>query len=216
MDLMIFDFEGHQVRTSGTSDDPLFALVDVCRVLELSNPSEVAKRLKPKYLTSEKLRGNGSAQGSRQSESLFVSEPGLYQIMFRSNKPAAERFQDWVFEEVLPSIRKQGGYIASTVSDEQYHALQAKLDAANKDAAFLKSKVRMTQLQGEVETLRTAISLLDEEIGHATKAADVKWLENYKTTYWIPKLKSVEREFYRFRQQLNEEYPAQMAALRGG
>lgn len=103
MNQLIGVFEGEEIRMAGTPDAPLFMLADVCKVLGLSNPSKVATRIRDKF-KSNILLGSGSPP-------VFVNEPGLYQVIMRADKnPAAERFQDWVYEEVLPSIRESGKY----------------------------------------------------------------------------------------------------------
>lgn len=96
-------FEGNEVRVVGTPEQPLFVLADVCKVLNLSNPSEVAKRVREKYRSKNNL--------GRQGQAVTVNEAGLYQVIMRADQtPVAERFQDWVYEDVLPSIRKTGSY----------------------------------------------------------------------------------------------------------
>lgn len=106
-DLVPFQFDAHEIRVN--TDDPgniLWNLADLCAAFGLSNPSEVVSRLESdEYNTlriSEGIPGNPGR--------LFVNEKGLYRLIFRSNKPEAKRFQNWVFGEVLPSIRKAGKY----------------------------------------------------------------------------------------------------------
>ena len=96
-----------EIRTSGTAENPKFCLADICRVLGLQT-TKVKNRLKEKGVTSIPTLTNGGEQNL-----LFVSEQNLYRVIMRSDKPQAEPFQDWVCGEVLPSIRKTGGYIPS-------------------------------------------------------------------------------------------------------
>lgn len=97
-------FEGHDIRILGTPDKPMFMLADVCKALNLSNPSKVASRVREKYKANISL-------GLQGSDPVFVNESGLYQVIMRAdNSPITERFQDWVYEDVLPSIRKTGAY----------------------------------------------------------------------------------------------------------
>lgn len=104
-----FQFESHDVRTLTHDDGSIWwVLADVCAVLGLSNPREVAKRLDASYLSTVSF-SDGPLGGPDRH---IVNEPGLYQVIFRSNKPEAEKFQHWVFEEVLPQIRKTGKYEA--------------------------------------------------------------------------------------------------------
>lgn len=95
-----------QIRTAiGISGEPLFCLVDVCKILELQT-NKVKQRINPKGWCSIPSPTNGGIQQLN-----FITEPNLYKCIFQSRKKEAEQFQDWVCEEVLPSIRKSGGYM---------------------------------------------------------------------------------------------------------
>jgi phage antirepressor protein len=116
-------FENSQfgkVRTAGTTDNPLFCLADVCRVLEL-RVDGVTSRLK-----SDGVNRIGVIDSmGRQQTAIFVNEQNLYKVIMRSDKPQAESFQDWVCGDVLPSIRKHGAYmtdniIERTLTDPDY------------------------------------------------------------------------------------------------
>lgn len=77
--------------------------------LGLSHITELKKRLQEKGCSSIAVLTNGGNQ-----QMIFIDESNLYRCIFQSRKEEAEKFQNWVFEEVLPSIRKSGGYIATT------------------------------------------------------------------------------------------------------
>lgn len=98
-----------EIRTAGTSEEPLFCLADVCRILDIQTGA-TKNRLNPKGISLINTLTNGGEQ-----QMVFVNEQNLYRIIMRSDKPQAEPFQDWVCEDVLPSIRKTGQY-QSTVS----------------------------------------------------------------------------------------------------
>lgn len=103
-----------EVRTAGT-EEPLFCLADVCRVLEIGNPSQVKARLNPNGIRLIDLNDLCQNEGVIISElgnrkATFINEQNLYKVIMRSDKPQAEPFQDWVCGEVLPSIRKHGMY----------------------------------------------------------------------------------------------------------
>lgn len=106
-DLMQFGFEGHDVRVHIEGSDELwFVAFDICRVLSLTNVSKAVSRLLPnecRDITFSDVTG-------RLQEMKCVNEQGLYRLIFRSNKPEAERFQNLVFGEILPTIRKTGRY----------------------------------------------------------------------------------------------------------
>lgn len=100
-----------QVRTTIRDGEPWFVAADVCRALELSNPTVSVGRLDDDERAKLNL--------GRQGEGTIVSEPGLYALVLGSRKPEARAFKRWITHEVIPSIRKSGGYIAgqSTMSD---------------------------------------------------------------------------------------------------
>ena len=125
-----------EIRTAGTAENPMFCLSDVCKVLELDQVSRVKSRLNEAGVTSIKV---GVQTGTKKDgtpsiqniDMTFINETNLYKVIMRSDKPQAEPFQDWVCGEVLPSIRKNGGYIASTgLTDEEIMA--RALDIAHK------------------------------------------------------------------------------------
>jgi hypothetical protein len=103
-----FDFEGNNVRIVTRDGEAWFVLADVCRVLEIANPRDAATRLKEHEKGSVALT-DGTSNGGNPNVTI-INEPGFYRLVLRSDKPAAERFQDWVVTEVLPSIRKGGSY----------------------------------------------------------------------------------------------------------
>lgn len=124
------------IRTATVDDEPMFCLADVCKALEISNPSKVAQRLDEDERTKLEL--------GRQGETNFITESGLYAVILRSDKPNAKKFRKWVTQEVLPSIRKNGGYIAGqeNMSDDELMA-KALLVAQNKIAERDKQIERM-------------------------------------------------------------------------
>lgn len=103
--LAIFNFKSTPVRTQIIDNNIWFCLIDVCDSLKLRRGSKVIDRL-----TGEGVRKTSLLSNRGTQETTFINEPNLYRLIFRSNKPAAVQFGNWVYEEVLPSIRKTGGY----------------------------------------------------------------------------------------------------------
>lgn len=95
-----------EIRTEmNESNEPLFCLPDLCRVLSL-NTSDVRRRLDDGVVTNHPIPDSlGRAQNTS-----FVNEDGLYDVILDSRKPEAKRFRKWVTSEVLPSLRKTGEY----------------------------------------------------------------------------------------------------------
>lgn len=106
-ELQIFNNEEFgEIRTITKDNEPMFCLMDICKALGMKNPTMVASRLEDDEVTKFDL-------GSKRGETNFVTESGLYAVILRSDKPNAKKFRKWVTGEVLPSIRKNGGYIAN-------------------------------------------------------------------------------------------------------
>ena len=95
----------YNVRVQLIDAEPWFCLTDVCCVLSVDRTSRLLRDLDEKGLADCHTPTNGGNQKIK-----FVNEPNLYRVIFRSNKPEAKQFQDWVFNEVLPTIRKTGKY----------------------------------------------------------------------------------------------------------
>lgn len=106
-----FYFNNAALRTlTDEAGEPWFVAKDVCDILEISNPSDALKRLDD----DERSRFNLGRQG----ETNIVNEAGLYVLVLGSRKPEAHEFKRWVTHEVLPQIRKTGGYIPTTDADD--------------------------------------------------------------------------------------------------
>ncbi len=104
-ELQIFNnSEFGQIRTVTKDNDPWFVAKDVCEALKHTNPTMAMQMLEEDERTKLSL--------GRAGETNVISESGLYTLIIKSNLPNAKKFRKWVTSEVLPSIRKSGGYIA--------------------------------------------------------------------------------------------------------
>lgn len=106
--IQIFNYKENKIRTVEMNSKPWFVLKDVCAVLGISNPRMTAQRLD----ADEVNLADVIDSVGRHQETTVISESGLYNVILRSDKPEAKSFRKWVTNEVLPSIRKNGGYIA--------------------------------------------------------------------------------------------------------
>lgn len=110
-----FDFKGAALRTlTDENGEPWFVAKDVCDVLELSNVGQALARLDDDEKSSITLNDGTLGNPNRA----IVSESGLYALVLASRKPEAHEFKRWVTHEVLPQIRKTGGYIPTTDADD--------------------------------------------------------------------------------------------------
>lgn len=105
--LLAPQFEGHEIRVVGTADAPEWVAQDVCDALGIRSARSALR----KFSDDQKGVHSVHTLGGEQ-DMLTVTEAGLYRLVFRSSRPEAERFQRWVFHEVLPAIRRTGTYAA--------------------------------------------------------------------------------------------------------
>lgn len=164
-ELQIFNNEEFgEIRTVVANNETMFCLPDVCKALELSNSRVVSARLDDDERCKLDL--------PRQGETWFITESGLYAVILRSDKPNAKKFRKWVTSEVLPSIRKNGGYIAGqeTLSDDELLSkalLVAHNKIAERDKIIEQKQARIEQMKPKaifadaVATSRTSILIGD-------------------------------------------------------
>lgn len=145
-----------EVRTAGTPENPLFCLADICRVLDLQ-PSRVKDRLEYGVISSNPI----SDSLGREQLANFVNEDGLYDVILDSRKPEAKKFRKWVTSEVLPSIRKSGGYIVSSPNDTPEDILaravlvaQESIERKNKQISELQEAIDNKDQQLHIEAMR--------------------------------------------------------------
>lgn len=119
-----------------------FCLSDVCQSLGLGNASQTKTRLK-----AEGIITNYTPTKSGTQQMLFIDEPNLYRCIFQSRKKEAEAFQDWVVEEVLPTIRKTGGYIPA---DEG----ESEADIMAKALLIAQRQIEAQRVRAEYEAAR--------------------------------------------------------------
>ena len=147
-DLKIFNNnEFGEVRTSIIDDEPYFALNDVCTILEIKNTRDAKSRLNPKGVATTDILTNGGPQQAN-----FINESNLYKLVFQSRKPEAERFADWVTSEVLPSIRRDGGYMVANQGESDEDILSRAMIIAKKNIERLKlESKKKDQIIGELK-----------------------------------------------------------------
>lgn len=139
-----------EIRTAvDENGNILFCLKDVCNALGISNSSNVMRYMDDPYLHSIEvgvetgIKADGTP-AIQQVQMTFIGEPNLYRCIFQSRKKIAKDFQKWVFDEVLPSIRKNGGYLVATEEDDENTIVERALNLAQK--AIQRLKEQNTQL----------------------------------------------------------------------
>lgn len=204
-DLQIFNNEEFgEVRTAVINDEPMFCLADVCKALEISNPSKVAQRLDEDERTKLEL--------GRQGETNFITESGLYAVILRSDKPNAKKFRKWVTAEVLPQIRKTGSYNKPMTTSGQiqllaqgYTELEQEVNNIKDDVSELKDNVPLyscdiDEIQQHVK--RRVVNILggkqseayrDNSIRHKT-FSDI-WTQLKREYGCVSTYKSIKRKY---------------------
>lgn len=207
-DLQIFNNEEFgEIRTVAVNDEPMFCLADICKALELTQPSKVKERLNEKGVRSIPTLTKGGEQ-----KLLYINESNLYKAIFQSRKESAERFTEWVTSEVLPSIRKTGSYGMPKTTGGQiqllaqgYTELEQKVNDIKDDVSELKENVPLyscdiDEIQQHVK--RRVVNILggkqseayrDNSIRHKT-FSDI-WTQLKREYGCVSTYKSIKRKY---------------------
>ena len=155
-DIQIFQYQDQPVRTVQMDGETWFVLKDVCAVLGLGTPARVAERLEEDEVSSTHLTDSLG----RQQDMTIINESGLYNVILRSDKPEARPFRKWVTSEVLPSIRKTGGYISGQDSLSPEELMAKALMVARKTLA--ERDARISALTVENQILQPKVDYFDQ------------------------------------------------------
>lgn len=153
-DLTTFDFQNHAVRTLVIDGAPYWVAKDVAEVLGYTNPSKAigdhCKGVTKRY----PLQTAGGVQEMR-----VIGESDLYRLIAHSNLPAAEAFESWIYEEVLPTIRRTGGYIKAT-EDETPEVIMARGLLVAKDTID-RLQARIEGQEAQIEEMKPKVLFAD-------------------------------------------------------
>ncbi|MCY7919510.1 phage antirepressor [Bacillus vallismortis] len=145
----VFNYQDQQVRTVLKDGQPWFVAKDVCNVLEIGNPSQALSRLEDDEKNTIILN-----EGIGNPNKTIVNEPGLYTLILGSRKPEAKQFKRWITHDVIPTIRKTGGYVAN---DELF--IQTYLPQADDHTKLLfKTTLHtMKEQSKQIETMKPKV-----------------------------------------------------------
>ena len=207
-DLQIFNNEEFgEVRTAVINDEPMFCLADICKALELTQPSKVKERLNEKGVRSIPTLTKGGEQ-----KLLYINESNLYKTIFQSRKESAERFTEWVTSEVLPSIRKTGSYGMPKTTGGQiqllaqgYTELEQKVNDIKDDVSELKENVPLyscdiDEIQQHVK--RRVVNILGDKQSEAYRDNSIRhktfsdiWTQLKREYGCVSTYKSIKRKY---------------------
>ena len=162
---------GHKFTVYGTAENPLFLAKEVAEVLNYSESN--SSKLTNLVESDEKVRNIITTPGGNQ-EVWLLTEDGLYEVLFQSRKPIAKEFKKGV-KEILKTIRKTGGYIATKQDDTPEEIMARALTIAQ--ATLAKREERLKQLEAETEQQQVTIEIQTEEIKKA--APKVSYYDNH-------------------------------------
>lgn len=174
-DIQIFNYQSNEVRTVEMGGEPWFVLKDVCNILGISKYRDTAARLDADERGSVEVDTLGGTQ-----QVIAVNESGLYHVILRSDKPEAAPFRKWVTSEVLPSIRKNGGYIAGQEQLTPEELMAKALLVANKTLAD--REARICELTAQNSQLTVEKQIMQPKAEYFDELVDRNLLTNFRET----------------------------------
>lgn len=159
-----------------------FRAIDVCSILRHSNPNQALKRF-----VDEDYVFQFKEDTNRSQTANYLSEPGLYQLIFASKTEWAKQFQRWVFEEVLPKLRAEGGYLMPDATQQQI--------------------IELLKRHPHSEHLALAIEYAAK--GHLAAVRDELWLEDFHRERKLKEL-----EDYTAALELRQRFPGAMSYVK--
>ncbi len=189
-DIQIFKNEVFgEVRVVETNEEPLFCAKDVATALGYSDTADAIQR----HCKSGKKVFCPHKNGMGGTNMVYIPEKDVYRLIMRSNLPNAEQFQDWVCDEVLPSIRKHGGYLTPDKIEEVLSnpdtIIRLAMQLKDEQSKRRDAEQRIAILTHTNKTY-TATEVA-KEIGMRSAAELNRWLESEKVQYkvngtWVP------------------------------
>ena len=179
-----------QIRTTiAENGEPLFCLADVCKSLDLRS-TDVVRRLSDDVVTNHPI----SDSLGREQLANFVNEDGFYDVVLDSRKPEAKAFRKWITSEVLPSIRKSGGYLVTSDTDTEDEILAKAVLVAQKTIERKDQRIKQLehdaaaqakQLTEQASTIKQQNKQIDELQSKATYLDQILQSKSTVTTSQI-------------------------------
>lgn len=192
-DITPFNFDGQPVRVVTIDNEPWFVLNDLCLVLDINNSRMVAARLDEGCVSQTDVTDSLG----RARQTTIVNEPGMYEVVIRSDKPEATTFRRWITSDVLPQIRKTGSYgTAPALTGPQLMAAalieaQTTMTAQTERIAVLEPKADYVDTFVASEDLRilrhvaNSINIPEGEL--RALLLETKWIYAQESTRWSDK-----------------------------
>lgn len=184
-----------EIRIIDIEGEPWWVLADVCRALNIERTDSAARRLD----SDEKGTHLVSTPGGTQNMTI-INESGLYKVLLRSDKPEAKKFTRWVTSEVLPSIRKHGGYLAKQEELSPEELMAKALAVAQQILAKREERIKFQAT--EISSLKAYNQVMKPKADYFDELVDRNLLMSFRET--AKQLNIKEKVFIQF--LLDEKY----------
>jgi prophage antirepressor-like protein len=145
-------FENYNIRIVGTYTEPWFVAKDICQILDIKDSRSALRAIPDDW----KVEHNLPTFGGNQNVSI-INEAGLYRLIMRSNKPVAQKFQEVVCKEILPSLRLKGQYTIQSIYDKYKTLEDEKLRIENDNKLLEDDNIKLTEEKLRIEKERMKI-----------------------------------------------------------
>ncbi len=184
MNIQVFQSPDFEIRGGLVGDEPFFVASDIAKALGYRDAFTLVRRLDDDEKGKKKVRTLGGEQ-----DMLVINESGLYSSIFGSNRAEAKRFKRWVTSEVLPSIRKTGGYyiqnfqIPQTLS-EALHLAAKQAEQIEKQQAQIEYQRPLVAFAESVNATQNSLLIRDWAKNIGVKESQARaWLEDHRYIY---------------------------------
>lgn len=169
--LSVFNFNQNEVRTVLKDDGEIwFVAPDVATVLGYRNAPDMVRNLDNDEVSTTQIVRSSSGGNPNIT---IINESGLYSATLKSRKPEAKQFKKWVTSDVLPSIRKNGGYIAGQENDDPELIMAKALQVANNVILRKTQELHQAQIERD-HAIETKAHISDKKTATAMATASVK------------------------------------------
>lgn len=210
--LAIFKYQDKQIRTLEISDIPYFVAADICEILDILDTSSALSRLEEdeKIILKDRDKLSALGTGAYVSQLALVNESGLYNLVIRSDKPEAKPFRKWITSEVLPSIRKTGGYISPSATNDQLTNLtvliETVLASQQQELQELKEQTKLipaffnagSKHKGCSNIVKSAMESEEEEDVEEVYLTVLQWLQAKGVTLSTTQLNTMRKRAAQF------------------
>lgn len=202
--LTIFQSQMGSVRTVGTFDDPLFCMVDVCKILGVDEGNARRKLRNLRGCQYDRPLSQSiqiDTAGGKQTL-VFLNEEGLYNIIFSSRKKEAIEFRHWVLGEVLPTIRKEGQYVIN----QQKNLIEQQKETIEKQQKLIDYNASVVEYTRNILNSKKTYTFtqISKDLGFKSVYAFTKWLIDNEIVYkqseqYLPTSKYSNGEYFKTR-----------------